>query len=333
MDTVLVLGDQLNRAIGALAAADPATHRVLLVESEWKTGQPLHRQRLHLVLTAMRRCAEELRAEGFEVDHRRSRNLASGVAEHRAEFAPVRVVATEALSRRSERHLADAGVEFIRSNQFLCHRDDFAAWAGDRESLRMEDFYRWQRRRLGYLMDGDEPVEGRWNFDAENREPPPAEGSWPEPIRDPLDDLDHEVLDSLPGSAFGEDPEGWWSTSRAAALARLDHFVEHVLPVFGPHEDAMTERSWHLAHSLLSPALNIGLLLPGEVCDRVEEAYRAGRVPIASAEGFIRQVIGWREYVWGLYWLWPEMAGSNALGHDAPLPPAFRGASTGSSGS
>ncbi|MET0909099.1 MAG: cryptochrome/photolyase family protein, partial [Ilumatobacteraceae bacterium] len=106
-------------------------------------------------------------------------------------------------------------------------------------------------------------------------------------------------------------------------------FVERVLPHFGPHEDAMTTASWHLAHSMLSPYLNIGLLLPGEVCDAAEDAYRSGRVPIASAEGFVRQIIGWREYVWGLYWLWgPEYAERNALGARQPLPPVFTGTAT-----
>jgi deoxyribodipyrimidine photolyase-related protein len=223
--------------------------------------------------------------------------------------------------------LRDLGVTVVRSNQFLCHYDDFAEWANGRKQLKMEDFYRWQRRRLGYLMDGDEPVTGRWNYDDENRERPPKTGNpWPDPQQSRLDDLDRAVLDDLGDNCWGAEPDGTWATSRPAALARLRHFVDHVLPMFGPHEDAMVERSWHLAHSVLSPYLNIGLLLPGEVCDAVQDAYDEGRVPIASAEGFIRQVIGWREYVWGVYWLWmPEYRDRNALGADRPVPPVFRG--------
>lgn len=197
----------------------------------------------------------------------------------------------------------------------------------------MEDFYRWQRQRLGYLMDGDDPAGGRWNFDADNREPPPkgpgAANRWPTPVRSRLDDVDHDVLAAIGEAATGADPVGWWPTSRRQAQARLRHFVDEVLPGFGPHEDAMLVESWHLAHSLLSMALNTGLLLPGEVCDRVEEAYRAGRVPLQSAGGFIRQVIGWREYVWGLYWLWmPEYRAQNHFGSTRGLPPAFTGAGT-----
>ena len=180
-------------------------------------------------------------------------------------------------------------------------------------------------------MDGDEPVTGRWNYDADNRERPPKDGRnhWPAPLTTPLDDVDRAVLDDLPHTVWGAPPDGVWATSRAEALRRLDHFVDELLPRFGPHEDAMLTASWHLAHSLLAAYLNIGLLHPSEVCDRVDHAYRAGTVPIASAEGFIRQVIGWREYVWGLYWLWgAEYADANVLDAHRPLPPAFTGAPT-----
>ncbi len=332
MRTVWVLGDQLNRSIGALADADPDRDRVLLVESHAKlTSKRWHRQRAHLVLAAMRRFADELRSAGFDVDHRRAASLRAGFREHVDEYAPGTVVATEPASWSGRELLRDLDVGLVRSNQFLCHYDEFDAWAADRRTLKMEDFYRWQRRRLGYLMDGDEPIGGRWNFDDENREPPPGPDhpGWPDPPRSRLDDVDREVLADLPSECWGAEPDGTWATSRRAALARLRHFVDHVLPVFGPHEDAMTTRSWHLAHSVLSPYLNIGLLLPGEVCDAVQDAFDAGDVPIASAEGFIRQVIGWREYVWGVYWRWmPEYRSANELGADRSLPPLFTGADT-----
>ncbi len=326
MKTIWVLGDQLNRRIGALAEAEPGEARVLLVESESMiSGRPFHRQRLHLVLTAMRRFSAELGDEGFDVDHRRAASLRAGFEAHVSEHAPDEVAATEPNSRPVEELLRSLGVDLVRSNQFLCHRDDFAEWAGDRERLRLEDFYRWQRKRLGYLMDGDEPAGGQWNFDHDNREPPPADGDWPDPQASSLDDLDQEVVDELPAGLPGADPVGWWATSRRAALSRLRHFVDEVLAGFGPHEDAMTTQSWHLAHSLLSPYLNLGLLLPDEVCDAVEERYRSGGVPINSAEGFIRQVIGWREFVWGIYWLWPDQWDANHLDHRRQLPPAFTG--------
>ena len=326
--TVWVLGDQLNRQIGALRDTTPQSHRVLMIESTGKLiSKRWHRQRAHFVITSMRRFATELRDDGFDVDYRRADSLGSGCREHVAEFDPPTIVATEPASWDGRELLRELGVELVRSNQFLCHYDDFAAWAGGRRQLKMEDFYRWQRRRLGYLMDGDEPTTGRWNFDDENREKPPKTANpWPHPQRSALDDLDRAVLDDLPDGCWGAEPDGTWATTRQGALARLRHFVDDVLAMFGPHEDAMVERSWHLAHSVLSPYLNIGLLLPGEVCDAVQDAYDEGRVGIASAEGFIRQVIGWREYVWGVYWLWmPDYRNRNVLTADRPVPPVFLG--------
>jgi deoxyribodipyrimidine photolyase-related protein len=326
--TIWVFGDQLNRAIGALADATPGEDRVLLVESRAKLDGARHRQRTHLVVAAMRRFAGELADAGFEVDRRPAATLADGLAAHRGTYRSAEVVATEPTSWDARRLLARLKVPTQRSNQFLCHQDEFASWADDRgaKRLRMEDFYRWQRVRLGYLMDGDKPAEGRWNYDDQNREPPPKTATpWPDPVRSRLDDVDRAVLADLGPAGFGDDPVGWWPTSRRQAQARLRHAVDELLPLFGPHEDAIVERSWHLAHTMLSPALNLGLLLPGEVCDAAEEAYRQGRVPIASAEGFIRQVIGWREYVWGLYWRWmPSYRDRNALRARSPLPPAFR---------
>jgi deoxyribodipyrimidine photolyase-related protein len=331
LPTVWVLGDQLNRDLGALRDITPETHRILMVESATKlSGKRWHRQRAHFVLAAMRRFADELRDSGFDVDYRSAESLRTGHEGHVVDFSPTEVIATEPASWDGLELLRELHVTIVRSNQFLCHYDDFAEWAGDRRQLKMEDFYRWQRRRLGYLMDGDEPVAGRWNFDDENRQPPPKTGSpWPEPQRSRLDDLDRAVLDDLPTDCWGADPDGTWATTRRGALSRLRHFVDDVLPMFGPHEDAMVERSWHVAHSVLSPYLNVGLLLPGEVCDAVQDAFDEGRVPIASAEGFIRQVIGWREYVWGVYWRWmPDYRDRNALGADRPVPPVFRGDAT-----
>jgi deoxyribodipyrimidine photolyase-related protein len=326
-----VLGDQLHRELGALRDATPGSHRVLMIESRTKlTGKRWHRQRAHFVLASMRRFADELRESGFDVDYRRADSLRSGLTDHVAEFAPTDVIATEPASWDALALLRDLDVTIVRSNQFLCHYDEFAEWASGRKQLKMEDFYRWHRRRLGYLMDGDEPITGRWNYDDENRQRPPKnESPWPEPPRSPLDEVDRAVLADLPLDGWGAEPDGTWATSRAGALDRLRHFVDEVLPMFGPHEDAMVERSWHLAHSVLSPYLNVGLLLPGEVCDAVQAAFDEGLIPIASAEGFIRQVIGWREYVWGVYWLWmPGYRDRNALGADRPVPPVFRGAAS-----
>ncbi len=329
--TVWVLGDQLNRGIASLRDADPATTRVLMVTAEAKrASKRFHRQRLHLVAGAMSAFAAELRAEGFAVDERTAPTFAEGLAAHRRAHSPGAVSAMEPMSWDGRRMLERLGVDLVRSDQFLCHYEDFAAWAdgrGDRR-LRMEDFYREQRRRLGYLMDGDEPAGGRWNLDADNREPPPRDGrAWPRPVRSRDDDAAGDP--PLPPRAFGAPPDGTWALTRRGALARLRAFVTQGLPRFGTHQDAMLDGEWHLAHSLLSPYMNLGMLHPREVADAVEAAYRAGDVPLASAEGFMRQVIGWREYVWGVYWREaPRLRRANGLGAERPLPPLFTGAGT-----
>lgn len=337
--TVWVLGDQLDPDRGAVGRARPGVDRVLLVESDAKLdGARWHVQRAHLVLTGMRRLAATLRERGLEVDHRQARSLAAGLAAHQEQVtatdgAPARVVAMRPASYDGEVLLERLGVHLVPNDQFLCDRDTFAHWAGDRRRTTLEDFYRWQRRRLGYLMDGDEPAGGRWNYDHDNREPPPRDPvSWPVPPTTPLDAVDEGVLADLrrrsPGT-WGAEPDGTWPTSRPEALRRLDHAITHVLPRFGPHEDAMLSTSWHLAHTLLSPALNLGLLHPAEVADRVEQAYRSGAVPIASAEGLMRQVIGWREYVWGVYWRFgPAYREVDELAARRPLPPVYTGAPT-----
>ncbi len=330
-----VLGDQLDRTDGALGGFEPGACRVLLVESERLiASKRWHRQRLHLVLSAMEHFAAELRADGFEVDHRSAATLEVGLRDHVAEFEPDRIVASDPLSWDGRALLTRLDVELVRSGRFLCHYDDFAEWAGDRRQLKMEDFYRWQRTRLDVLMDpgpgGPEPVGGQWNFDHDNREPPPKDGrSWPAITRFELDDIDRQVIERLPDDVVGAEPDGTWPVTREQALVRLEEFVATGLAPFGPHEDAMLAAEWKLAHSVLSSSMNLGLLHPLEVVEAAEAAYREGAAPINSVEGFVRQVIGWREYVWGVYWLWmPGYRERNELDARRPVPPAFTGAAS-----
>jgi deoxyribodipyrimidine photolyase-related protein len=238
----------------------------------------------------------------------------------------------EPASLPGDRLVRTLDVEVVDNDHFLCHWRSFESWAEGRapRRLRMEDFYRWRRQETGYLMDGEEPAGGRWNHDQANRRPPTPglADEAPTPLRWPLDDLDQDTLERwLPDGGWGAPPDGTWPTTRAHALERLAHVVEQVLPRFGDHQDAMVAGAWSLNHSLLSSSVNLGLLHPRELCDAVEEAYRAGTVPINAAEGFLRQVLGWREYVWGVYRRWPTtMLDSNVLGGDLEVPPAFTGA-------
>ncbi len=336
MRTVLILGDQCHREVASLRGCTPDDTRVLFVTSTSYLGaKRWHRQRLHVVLASMRRFARELRVEGFEVDERIAATQSAGLDGHRREFAPTSVRAMVPMSFRGRAFVEANCDEVVANDQFLCSYDDFAAWTTTRKGrLKMEDFYRWQRLRLDVLIEPDgEPTGGRWNYDDENRLPPPKDGrAWPTPETFPLDDIDDEVralIDTHAPHAFGAPWTGLWPTSTAQAQARLRRVIDEVLPHFGPHEDAMLAGNWHLAHTLLSSSLNLGLLRPETVVEAALAAYRDGRIPIASAEGFIRQVIGWREYVWGLYWSWmPDFADWNSLGATRPVPQAFFGGPT-----
>ena len=330
---VWVQGTQLTRDSSALDAADRATDRVLLVESlpHVRRGR-LHRHKAALVLTAMRRFAEELRADGWTVDEVRlgeDRSFAEALAGHDE------VLVMEPTGWQSQAALARIdGVRITPDTQFLCSRADFAAWADGRRRVRMQDFYAWMRRAHGVLMDGDEPAGGRWSFDPENRETFAAwrrSGSAPTPPP-PIDRADPVLaevqadLDRHAPGLVGSADDFWLPTTRAEAEAWLDDFVAHRLAGFGPFEDVSDPADPWLRHAAIAPLLNIGLLHPRDCVAAAEAAHRTGAVPPASAEGFIRQVLGWREFVNGVYWLrMPGYAGLNELDAHGPVPPALLG--------
>lgn len=327
METVWVFGDQLNRDLVHLRGTDPAHTRVLMVVSDAKlTGRRWHRQKLHLVLSAMRHFAVQLEDAGYHVDQRRAPTMRAGHDAHVTEFAPDHVRAMEPASLPGTRLLERLGVEVVDNDHFLCHWRDFDAWAGERTALKMEDFYRWRRRETGYLMDGEQPAGGRWNLDHANREAPDDQlaARAPAPVVSRLDELDRDTLAWLPDDVWGAEPDGVWATTRRRALTRLRRFIDHALPRFGDHQDAMVAGAWHLDHALLSHALNLGLLHPAEVLDAAEAAYSDGSAPLNAVEGFVRQILGWREFVWGVYRRWmPDYARHNHLGATLGLPPAF----------
>jgi deoxyribodipyrimidine photolyase-related protein len=337
----LVLGDQLTRGLTALDGAVPGADEVVLMAevAEEATHVPSSRVRIALFLSAMRHFAGDLAAEGLAVDYvalddpANTGSLAGELARAIARHAPRRVVMTEAGDWRVEQALirAAAGVDLdIRPDtRFLCSRNDFRDWAGGRRQLRMEHFYRMMRRRTGLLMaeDGDSPAGDRWNFDAENRKPfdaTAAGGRPPAPAGFPPDDVTRAVIglvDARFGAHVGDTAGFDWPVTRADALMALEDFITRRLARFGDYQDAMAAGEEVLFHARISPALNLGLLEPLEVCRRAETAWAEGRAPLAAVEGFIRQILGWREYVRGIYWLeMPGYAATNALDAHRPLP-------------
>jgi deoxyribodipyrimidine photolyase-related protein len=306
---------------------------VLLVESRRALGRRrYHRQKLHLVLSALRHRAAEL---GDSAVLLRADTYGEALREL---GEPVRVYEPTSRSAADfvSRQLENGRVEAVDPTPgFSLSRNDFQHWAGDRRRLRMEDFYRFQRQRLGLLVEGDgHPVGGRWSFDEDNREPPPKGADHldvPAPYRPREDDVDAQVRADLDRwerdeglETVGRDGPRLFAVTRREALAALDRFVTHRLGAFGPHEDAMLRGDWAMAHSLLSVPLNLGLLDPVEVAERAVRAFHDGDAPLASVEGFVRQVVGWREYVWHLYWHFgPAYRSRNGLGAREPLPQWF----------
>jgi deoxyribodipyrimidine photolyase-related protein len=325
--TAWILGDRLSTANAALEGAD----RVLIVESVAGAGRlPFHRQKLHLIWSAMRHFAAELERSGLEVDYRREQNLAEGLRAHIAEFGPEGVVLEEPLTLGAGARLEslDGRVQVLDAGPFLTSPADFAEWASGRKQLRMEDFYRRQRRRFDLLMDGDEPVGGSWNYDTENRKRAPAGTEPPVPYRPEEDVIDKQVRADLDQLAprlpmVGADGPRLFPATREEARIALDAFITGRLTDFGNYQDAMIGGERFMWHALISSSLNLGLLDPLECARAAEDAYHRGEVPINSVEGFIRQVVGWREYVWGVYRLRGlELAESNALEAHASLPGA-----------
>ncbi|GAA1843768.1 cryptochrome/photolyase family protein [Pseudonocardia ailaonensis] len=323
MEPLWLFADQLGPHVHA--TAEMRDREVVLVESTRALARKrFHRQKLHLVLSGIRHLAAELGDRARVIRADTYREALEQVGEPVVVHEPTSFAAADLVERfRRDGLVADV----LPTPTFALPRKDFQDWAGDRERFRMEDFYRAQRVRFEVLMDGDEPAGGRWNLDAENREPPPKKATlgvkepwWPEE-----DEIDRQVRTDLADvPSVGADGPRLFAITHAEAKKALRHFVKHRLGSFGPYEDAILEQDWTMAHSLLSVPLNHGVLHPLDAVHAVEEAYRAGEVDLASAEGFIRQVLGWREYVWHLYWRFGKgYTRRNALRAHTPLPEWF----------
>lgn len=334
----VVLGDQLSARLAVITEADKAADTILMAEVMTEATYVRHHvKKIAFLFSAMRHYAEALRQAGFRVryvaleDPDNSQSLDGEILRAVADLDPARVVVTEPgewrLSEGFEALKLALAVPFdiLPDTRFLCDHATFNAWAEGRRELRMEFFYREMRRHHGILLEADgKPTGGRWNFDAENRKRAPKSYRAPKRISFRKDAVTREVLD-LVAKRF---PEGFgrlepfhFAVTRKQAKRELDHFIAHILPDFGDHQDAMLSDEPYLSHSLLSAYINAGLLYPLEVCQAAEAAFREGHAPLNAAEGFIRQILGWREYIRGVYWRFmPDYLERNALGAHEPLP-------------
>ncbi len=339
---VIILGDQLNPDNPALEDFDPACDRLLMVEAAGEASHVWsHKARIALFLSAMRHHAEWLRAHGMapiylKLGEHAYPTLKAAWAAQIAGLKPQRIIVCEPGEYRLEQSLktcaAEAGVPLVirDDSHFLCSRAEFKRWAGSSRSLRMEFFYRHMRRQHDVLMDGASPAGGAWNYDADNRQSfgkqgPQAVPSLPQQT---VDDITQQVFADVE-QHFPQHPGSLqyfcWPVTRAQALAFLDDFIANKLAGFGPYQDAMWQgEAPFLWHSLLASSLNLKLLNPREVILAAEQAWHQRRLPLASVEGFIRQILGWREFIRGVYWLdMPGLGEANHYQHQRALPGWF----------
>jgi deoxyribodipyrimidine photolyase-related protein len=337
---LLILGNQL---FSPEHLPSPATRVFMAEDLGLCTYEKHHQQKIVLFLAAMRAYADELRVAGYDVDYvvldpADTRSYEDKLAAVLDENSVAELVHFEIEDKAMEERIVDFAEARkltrteLRSPMFTCTRQDFATWNNGRKRPFMQEFYKFQRKRLDILVDADgNPEGGKWSYDTDNRRRLPKKIVPPE-IPQPERDRHVDNVISLVESNFADHPgradEFWWPTTRAQAKQWLDDFIEQRLRDFGPYEDAMTLRSPTLFHSLLSPCLNMGLLTPGEVVARVLEA--AEGVPLQSVEGFVRQVIGWREFVRGIYREYGEVQETtNFWRHERQLADSWYNGTTG----
>ncbi|WP_425091545.1 cryptochrome/photolyase family protein [Tropicimonas sp. S265A] len=338
---VLVLGDQLSDQIAALAHADKGRDTVVMAEvADEASYVPHHPKKIAFLFAAMRKFAARLRDAGWTVayttldDPQNTGSIVGELLRRAEDTGAEEVIATEPGEWRLIAALEDCPVPVhqMPDTRFLASHAEFETWAEGRKQLRMEYFYREMRRKTGYLMDGDKPEGGKWNYDHDNRKPAPDDIAFGGPMQFTPDETVEEVLNLVEerfGGNFGTLRPFWFATEPAQARRALTHFIQNALPKFGDYQDAMLSENRFLYHAVISMYVNAGLLDWREACDAAEAAYRAGDAPLNAVEGFIRQIIGWREYMRGIYFHeGPEYTQRNFLDHDADLPSFYWDADT-----
>ncbi len=333
----LILGDQLSESISSLKGYDPSVDVVLMCEVfNEATYVKHHKKKIAFLFSAMRHFAEALKIKGYKVKYTKlsdpdnAGSLTGEVRRILQKHTFDSIIITHPGEYRVLKAIRSLGdelsipVELKEDDRFLCTPDEFSSWEKGRKQLRMEYFYREMRKKYGILMQDDAPIGGQWNYDTKNRKPPKEGLTIPPPYISKVDDITQEVISLVYDSFsdhFGDLEPFYFAVTRADALQVLDQFIKKRLKKFGDYQDAMLEGEPWMYHSHISCYLNCGLLLPLECVQAAEIAYYQGDVPLNAAEGFIRQIIGWREYVRGIYWLkMPTYADQNFFEAKRELP-------------
>lgn len=343
MNLHLILGDQLNTKISSLLGLDKAKDLILMCEV-WgeATYVQHHKKKIAFIFSAMRHFALELQTDGYNVEYIKLDNpdnagsFRGEVARAVAAKKPDKIIVTEPSEYRVLKDIENCNfgipVEILPDDRFLCTHNEFEAWAAGRKEYRMEFFYREMRRKYRLLMNGDKPEGGEWNYDSENRKSPKNGLKIPSTYTTEPDTITREVMELVANrfaNHFGDLQPFYFAVTRQQALQALEQFITERLINFGDYQDAMVQGEPWMYHSHLSFYINCGLLLPYECVQAAEEAYYHKQAPLNAVEGFIRQIIGWREYVRGIYWLkMPEYETDNFLGATRALPPLFWGEET-----
>jgi deoxyribodipyrimidine photolyase-related protein len=329
---IWVLGDQLSLDQTALKSCEGEKAAVILIESvQHVKARPYHRQKLVLVWSAMRHFADELRQAGWLVDYAIAPDFQSALQD----WITAKGITELRVMQPKDRPFAQmvrsldlpCPITLLPNNQFLWTSEEFQTWAKGRKTLLMEYFYRQGRQRFQILMEGKHPVGGTWNLDKENRQPPKGKLNPPEPLWFEPDQETQAVIEFVKSSNFsdyGQMEPFRWGVTRSQSLQVLERFIDDRLPTFGPYQDAMVTGEQTMWHAMLSPYLNLGLLHPLEVIQAAEQAYYERQLDLNSVEGFIRQIMGWREYMYGIYhYVAEDYPQRNHFNHTQPLPDFF----------
>lgn len=342
----IIFGDQLTMGLAGLSAAAGKDDQILMMEVHDEASYVAHhKQKLVFFFSAMRHFANELVDKGYKVHYIKltSVNSKGSFTETLQHFLKNRSFSEILITEPSEYRVFDEvmqwraslkiPVNIIEDNRFFCSRAQFKAWAANKQQLLMENFYRYLRKQTGILMTRNgKPLKGQWNFDKQNRSKVPSDLAIPEVMRHPVDDITAEVI-KLVEKRFPGNPgiakNFNYAVSRRGAKKSLSQFVKARLANFGDYQDAMKAGEYTLFHSVISQYINVGLLLPDEVCRIAEDAYNKGSILINAAEGFIRQILGWREFIRGIYWLkMPQYQSLNFLTAKRQLPDFYWSAKT-----